>query len=98
MMQSHYAPDADVLLDCTGGFPEAGWLLFGASGNQNAVTNRNLSETGDLREAAANLYHFLQELDATGVTRICVAPIPPEGLGIAINDRLKRAAAPRENA
>ena len=51
--------------------------------------------TSDLNEAAANLYAHLRALDATGAEAIAVAPIPREGLGDAINDRLKRAAAPR---
>jgi L-threonylcarbamoyladenylate synthase len=55
----------------------------------------NLSVAGDLREAAANLFHHLHALDAMGATGIAVAPIPDVGLGRAINDRLRRAAAPR---
>ena len=55
----------------------------------------NLSPSGDLTEAAANLFAMLHALDATGAAVISVAPIPDEGLGAAINDRLKRAAAPR---
>jgi L-threonylcarbamoyladenylate synthase len=54
----------------------------------------NLSPTGNLREAAANLFDHLHQLDATG-RAIAVAPIPNTGLGMAINDRLQRAAAPR---
>jgi L-threonylcarbamoyladenylate synthase len=56
---------------------------------------RNLSPSGDLHEAARNLFAMLHELDAEGVARIAVAPIPDQGLGEAINDRLIRAAAPR---
>jgi L-threonylcarbamoyladenylate synthase len=56
---------------------------------------RNLSETGDLHEAARNLFAMLHELDAEATGVIAVAPIPNEGLGEAINDRLERAAAPR---
>jgi L-threonylcarbamoyladenylate synthase len=55
----------------------------------------NLSPSGDLKEAAANLFAMLHALDATGAAAIAVAPIPNEGLGAAINDRLNRAAAPR---
>ena len=55
----------------------------------------NLSERGDLIEAAANLFSHLRALDAAGATTIAVMPIPHDGLGEAINDRLKRAAAPR---
>jgi L-threonylcarbamoyladenylate synthase len=60
------------------------------------VTVRNLSEAGDLREAATNLFSFLQALDRTGAAAIAVEPVPMEGLGEAINDRLARAAAPRD--
>jgi L-threonylcarbamoyladenylate synthase len=56
---------------------------------------RNLSERGDLVEAAANLFSHLRALDASGAKTIAVMPIPHEGLGEAINDRLQRAAAPR---
>ena len=56
---------------------------------------RNLSPSGDLVEAAANLFAFLAELDGSGASAIAVAPIPKDGLGEAINDRLIRAAAPR---
>jgi L-threonylcarbamoyladenylate synthase len=61
-------------------------------------TGANLSPSGDVVEAAANLFRMLHELDATGAKRIAVAPIPSTGLGEAINDRLKRAAAPRSSA
>jgi L-threonylcarbamoyladenylate synthase len=57
---------------------------------------RNLSETGDLHEAAANLFAMLRSLDRSGADRIAVMPIPAHGLGEAINDRLERAAAPRQ--
>ena len=54
-----------------------------------------LSASGDLAEAAANLFRHFHALDAMGADRIAVAPVPEEGLGVAINDRLRRAAAPR---
>ena len=57
----------------------------------------NLSPSGNLREAAANLFSFLQRLDGSGAETIAVEPIPNTGLGEAINDRLSRAAAPRDN-
>lgn len=96
MLASHYAPRAQVRLDARA--PEAGeaWLGFGpgvAGGHDSAV--RNLSPTGDLAEAAANLFGMLRELDASGAAAIAVAPIPAEGLGEAIRDRLARAAAGR---
>ena len=59
------------------------------------VRTLNLSARGDLIEAAANLFSHLRALDAAGATAIAVMPVPHDGLGEAINDRLKRAAAPR---
>ncbi|MCB1339433.1 MAG: translation factor Sua5, partial [Maritimibacter sp.] len=56
----------------------------------------NLSPSGDLVEAAANLFHHLHALDAAGDGPIAVSPVPDHGLGRAINDRLRRAAAPRD--
>jgi L-threonylcarbamoyladenylate synthase len=61
------------------------------------VETRNLSPGGDLLEAAANLFAMLHELDAAGAACIAVSAIPAHGLGEAINDRLRRAAAPRED-
>jgi L-threonylcarbamoyladenylate synthase len=74
-------------------------LAFGRNraGNwRDAVAIRNLSETGDLREAAASLFAAMQALDRSGAKTIAVEPIPFDGLGEAINDRLARAAAPRD--
>ena len=93
MLLSHYAPNAHMRLDAMPRPGEA-FLAFGAS-QSFAGTTRNLSETGDLHEAARNLFSMLHELDATGATTIAVAAIPEAGLGEAINDRLRRAAAPR---
>ncbi|MCF6320957.1 MAG: threonylcarbamoyl-AMP synthase [Rhizobiaceae bacterium] len=91
MMQSHYAPRSKLILDCLQPENNAAMLALGA-----AEGHLNLSRTGDLREAASNLYRHIRELDQMGKDSICVSPIPHEGLGIAINDRLARAAAPRE--
>ena len=93
MLLSHYAPNAQMRLDA---LPEPGeaYLGFGPAPDF-AGLSRNLSPSGDLREAARNLFAMLHELDAAGVGMIAVAPIPNEGLGEAINDRLQRAAAPR---
>jgi len=68
------------------------FLAFGVDAPPGAL---NLSSTGDLLEAAANLYAFLRQLDSHGADTIAIAPIPQTGLGEAINDRLARAAAPR---
>lgn len=94
MMKSHYAPRAALRLNAPG--PEEGeaYLAFGPVRTE-ASNLLNLSESGDLKESARNLFAYLHALDATGMARIAVAPIPEEGLGEAINDRLRRAAAPR---
>lgn len=86
---SHYAPGASVRLNADK--PEPGEVLLGFGPMEADV---NLSETGDLTEAAASLFDALHQLDAAGKP-IAVAPIPEIGLGRAINDRLRRAAAPR---
>ena len=98
MLASHYAPNASVRLGAHHVEPSEALLAFGpkrAAGWQQAVEICNLSARGDLREAAANLYAFLQQLDRSGAATIAVEPIPDRGLGVAINDRLGRAAAPR---
>ena len=94
MMQSHYAPRARLRLDADTPRPGEAFLAFGA-GTAEDRHQLNLSSAQDLREAAANLFAYLRELDAPGIDCIAVAPIPEEGLGEAINDRLRRAAAPR---
>ncbi len=89
-MASHYAPAAPLRLNATS--PRSAELLLGFGPVQGDL---NLSPSGDLAEAAANLFDHLHQLDARG-RPIGVAPIPERGLGVAINDRLRRAAAPRD--
>lgn len=99
MLASHYAPSAGVRPNAVEVFTGEALLAFGPSrqkGAGNAVATLNLSSAGDLREAAANLFSHLQALDRSGATVIAVEPIPASGLGEAINDRLSRAAAPRD--
>lgn len=84
----HYAPNALVRLGVTEPAAGEAWLSFGPEGGGPF----NLSPIGDLAEAAANLFAYLRAADRTEPTGIAVAPIPDEGLGEAINDRLKRAA------
>jgi|SRR5215217_2313474 len=93
MLLSHYAPNAHMRLN-TSPQPGEAYLAFGLTHHFPGET-RNLSLSADLYEAARNLFSMLHELDATGAKMIAVAPIPEEGLGEAINDRLQRAAAPR---
>lgn len=90
MLLSHYAPNATLRLDATSFAPGEASLGFGPG-----TFTLNLSPSADLHEAARNLFSMLHQLDS-GNTRIAVSPIPHEGLGEAINDRLKRAAAPRD--
>jgi L-threonylcarbamoyladenylate synthase len=89
-LASHYAPRAPLRLDAKAARPGEVFLGFGASGGDH-----NLSASGDLVEAAANLFRMLHDLDESDTKAIAVAPIPHRGLGEAINDRLRRAAAPR---
>lgn len=94
MLQSHYAPDAALRLNATSVEPGEALLAFGAHDITDSAAERNLSPLADLREAAANLFAMLHQLDRE-VGRIAVMPIPADGLGRAINDRLQRAAAPQ---
>lgn len=90
-LASHYAPNAPLRLNAAQA--EDGEALLGFGAVQGATLN--LSPSGDLREAAANLFAMLRQLDESA-SRIAVSPIPARGIGIAINDRLSRAAAPRD--
>jgi L-threonylcarbamoyladenylate synthase len=96
-LASHYAPRTPMRLDATSISTGEALLAFGADAPIGAepVRTLNLSPRGDLIEAAANLFSHLRTLDAAGATAIAVMPVPHEGLGEAINDRLARAAAPR---
>jgi L-threonylcarbamoyladenylate synthase len=94
MLTSHYAPKAKLRLDADAPEPGEALLAFGPA--PAAAVMLNLSPRGDLIEAAANLFSHLRALDTSGVQRIAVMKVPHEGLGEAINDRLKRAAAPKK--
>jgi L-threonylcarbamoyladenylate synthase len=98
MSASHYAPHTPLRLEAQRLEPGEALLAFGPApldGAANAKIALNLSERGDLIEAAANLFSHLRTLDGSNTQAIAVMPIPHEGLGEAINDRLARAAAPR---
>lgn len=96
MLSSHYAPRARLRLAAVQTREDEAALDFaGALAASGAKTRLDLSPSGDLAEAAANLFAFLRALDATGAPAIAAAAIPEQGLGAAINDRLRRAAAPR---
>jgi len=94
MMKSHYAPRAALRLNARDVRPGEAYLAFGPHAGIEAAALFNLSPAGDLVEAAATLFAGLHALDARA-DRIAAAPIPREGLGEAINDRLERAAAER---
>lgn len=93
MLASHYAPSRPVRLDATSVAADEGLLAFGGAPLPGAARTINLSPAGDLREAAANLFSALHALDRSGLRAIAVMTIPETGLGVAINDRLRRAAA-----
>lgn len=99
MMASHYAPDATMRLNVCEVHEGEALLAFGGqrvAGADKAVAVLNLSSSGDLQEAAVHLFDYMKRLDAVGATTIAVESVPHQGLGEAINDRLARAAAPRE--
>ena len=87
MLSRHYAPRAALRLNAENPTRDEAFLGFGSVTAPNGL---NLSPSGDTLEAAANLFDMLHALDAAGVDRIAVAPIPETGLGVAINDRLRR--------
>lgn len=95
MLPSHYAPRAAVRMHATTVDEGEALLAFGPHTPPSRGPVRNLSPSGDLHEAAANLFAALRHLDASGAGTIAVMAIPDTGLGEAINDRLRRAAAPR---
>ncbi|KPF71007.1 translation factor Sua5 [alpha proteobacterium AAP81b] len=90
MLASHYAPRQPVRLDAATAAADEFHIGFGA-----IAGDATLSPAGDLTEAAARLFDVLHQAEASGRAGIAVAPIPRHGLGLAINDRLARAAAPR---
>ncbi|MCZ8186674.1 MAG: L-threonylcarbamoyladenylate synthase [Beijerinckiaceae bacterium] len=98
-LSSHYAPRHGVRLNATALHPGEAYLGFGPAkaGGAEPVAVLNLSRSGDLAEAASRLYGCLRQLDSVPSAGIAVAPLPATGLGEAIQDRLLRAAAPRES-
>lgn len=100
MLASHYAPVLPLRLDAAEAAPDEALLAFGAAPGGAGLTF-TLSGSGDLVEAAARLFTGLRFLDAEGrrrgLVRIAAMPVPQHGLGLAINDRLRRAAAPRDH-
>jgi L-threonylcarbamoyladenylate synthase len=94
-LASHYAPKAELRLGALDVVADEAALDFGRSLEGGTSACLDLSPSGDLVEAASHLFSYLRTLDASGAARIAVAPIPEHGLGAAMNDRLRRAAAPR---
>jgi L-threonylcarbamoyladenylate synthase len=90
-LPSHYAPSKPLRLDAAAPDPDEWHIGFGPM-----TSDDNLSERGDLDEAAARLFAALHRAEGEAKPRIAVAPVPEHGIGLAINDRLRRAAAPRE--
>jgi len=95
MLASHYAPNLPLRLEIGEALPGEAVLAFGGDPPPGFAEIRWLSRSGDLAEAAANLFAALRALDRPDFSGIAVMPIPERGLGRAINDRLRRAAAPR---
>ena len=95
MLASHYAPELPLRLEARTVRTDEALLAFGPALPSGAAETLSLSESGDLVEAAANLFAALRALDRPQFAGIAVMPIPDHGLGLAINDRLRRAAAPR---
>jgi L-threonylcarbamoyladenylate synthase len=93
-LASHYAPHAAVRLNATKAAADEELIGFGSVAG-SGILALSLSASGDLIEAAANLFAMLHRADDTGTAKIAIAPVPDNGLGEAINDRLRRAAAPR---
>jgi L-threonylcarbamoyladenylate synthase len=99
MLASHYAPRTKVRLNADSIEAGEALLAFGSGDVTGATASTivmNLSLSGDLNEAAANLFGYLRALDTRGARAIAVMPVPHHGLGEAINDRLRRAAMGRE--
>jgi L-threonylcarbamoyladenylate synthase len=94
-LSSHYAPRLPLRMDAVDAHPGEALLAFGPNSSSGFAEMLNLSPRGDLTEAAANLFAMLRRLDRPEFTGIAVMSIPEDGLGRAINDRLRRAAAPR---
>jgi L-threonylcarbamoyladenylate synthase len=94
-LERHYAPNTPLRLDATEVEPDEALLAFGPEEPQGSLTTINLSAAADLAEAATKLFAGLRMLDQSGASRIAVMPIPDQGLGEAINDRLRRAAKAR---
>ena len=94
-LESHYAPSVPVRINAASARSSEALLAFGGDVPDHTGPLLNLSESGDVAEAAANLFAMLHTLDASGANAIAVMPVPETGLGIAINDRLRRAAAAR---
>ena len=95
MLASHYAPRLPLRLDADSVQADEALIAFGAQPVEGAAVTENLSRRGDVKEAAAKLFAALRRLDRPDLAGIAVMPIPETGLGAAINDRLRRAAAPR---
>ena len=95
MLASHYAPHLPIRLNARDARPGEALLAFGPNPPSGFAETCSLSESGDLGQAAARLFALLRALDRPEFTAIAVMPIPDRGLGAAINDRLRRAAAPR---
>lgn len=96
-LRRHYAPSLPLRLNVTEVGPTEALLSFGPHTLTGSKTELNLSPTGNLEEAAANFFRFLRLLDSPVYSRIAVLPVPDTSIGLAINDRLRRAATLKES-
>ncbi len=96
-LESHYAPETKMRLNVLEPNEGEALLTFGDTAKNIDIFTLNLSPSGNLVEAASNLFSMMRKLDQMNFKSIAVSPIPETGLGIAINDRLRRAAAPKDN-
>jgi L-threonylcarbamoyladenylate synthase len=96
MQERHYAPNLPLRLEAEEPKPGEGFLAFGPGAPGGTKEAMNLSPTGDLEEAAANLFAMMRALDGPPFEAIAVMPVPDRGLGRAINDRLRRGVGPAD--
>ena len=91
-LKKHYSPKARVRINVKRPNTDEYFITFGEKNNNNHINTINLSSTGDLHKFAHRLYACLRDLDSMNIKKIAISPIPHQGIGRAINDRIKRAS------
>ena len=92
-LKKHYATKKQIRINVKKVKDDEGLINFGKNNLKSKIINLNLSKKGNLKEASRNLFHFLHKLDHSKCRKIAIAPIPNIGLGLTINDRIKRASS-----